>query len=495
MNKNTTLTVRIVNMFKQTTTNPNIINSNIKEMLSEYLEDIELEPIQINDELSKTQEKAFELFKKGKSLLILGPGGTGKSLLIKKMEEYINDRPDLDSFINIHVCATTGVAAYNIGGMTINSFMGIGTGEKDVNYLISKIIRNKNLVDRLLKTDILVIDEISMMSASLFEKINQIFKHFKKSRLFFGGVQVVLTGDLAQLCPVFNQNKFITHDNVQDTRLIVESELFKKTFKKNKNIILLKENFRQQNDLLFMNLLLRIRENKHTPEDIILLKNKCTQYLSEFKTFKKKGITPIHLVSSNKKAQIINEYNLKQLSEPTYTSTVKYKTSFITSDNKDTIELLKKELETQLNQKGLTELQLKKNTRVMLIKNLDVQTGLINGAIGTVVDFTFAKNPIILFDNGIKQTIEKHDWELEMNHNSVTATQFPLILAYAITLHKSQSLTLTNAILDLEDAFAAGMVYVGLSRLKSLDGLLLKSFNPSKIIINETIIDYLNSIS
>ena len=113
-------------------------------MLSEYLEDIELEPIQINDELSKTQEKAFELFKKGKSLLILGPGGTGKSLLIKKMEEYINDRPDLDSFINIHVCATTGVAAYNIGGMTINSFMGIGTGEKDVNYLISKIIRNKN---------------------------------------------------------------------------------------------------------------------------------------------------------------------------------------------------------------------------------------------------------------------------------------------------------------------------------------------------------------
>ena len=113
-------------------------------------------------DIALIKEKAFELFKKGKSLLILGPGGTGKSLLIKKMEEYINDRPDLDSFINIHVCATTGVAAYNIGGMTINSFMGIGTGEKDVNYLISKIIRNKNLVDRLLSigyNNIVVIDK------------------------------------------------------------------------------------------------------------------------------------------------------------------------------------------------------------------------------------------------------------------------------------------------------------------------------------------------
>jgi ATP-dependent DNA helicase PIF1 len=131
----------------------------------------------------------------------------------------------------------------------------------------------------------------------------------------------------------------------------------------------------------------------------------------------------------------------------------------------------------------------------MLIKNIDVHLGLINGAIGTVIDFTLAKNPIILFDNGITHTIEKHEWKLDLNKNFVKATQIPLILAYAITLHKSQSLTLSHAILDLEDAFADGMVYVGLSRLKSFDGLLLKSFNPSKITVNDTIIEYLNSIT
>jgi ATP-dependent DNA helicase PIF1 len=416
---------------------------------------------------------------------------THNSKLIKTMEDYI-----LEENIgkNIYLTATTGVAAYNIGGMTINSFMGIGTGDKDVITLINRISKNKAIVERLIYTDVLVIDEISMMSAALFEKLNHICKHFKKSKKFFGGIQLILTGDFLQLQPIFNQNKMISNEP-EDTRLLVESDVYLKQFNmKNKNIIILKDNFRQHGDESYMNLLLRLRVNKHTKDDIKLLKDKCKNYLNELAEFNKKKIIPIHLVSSNKKAQIINESNLKKLPEPSYNYKATFKTSYITSQNKDIIDILKKELETQLNQKGLIELQLKKNTRVMLIKNLDVSIGLINGSVGTIIDFTPQKFPIVLFDNGVTKTIENTEWELEFNDSSVKAIQIPLILAYAITLHRSQSLTLTHSILDLQDAFATGMIYVGLSRLKTFDGVLLKSFDPNKITVNEKIIEYLDSL-
>jgi ATP-dependent DNA helicase PIF1 len=130
----------------------------------------------------------------------------------------------------------------------------------------------------------------------------------------------------------------------------------------------------------------------------------------------------------------------------------------------------------------------------MLIKNLDVVKGLVNGSVGTIDDFTADNYPIVLFDNGHKEMIEPSIWELEMNNCRVKATQVPLILAYALTIHKSISLTLDHAILDLEDCFCNHLVYSALSRLRSFDGLLLKSFNPKKITVNEGIVKWLEKI-
>jgi ATP-dependent DNA helicase PIF1 len=171
----------------------------IQELLNEHLN----LTINFEDNLSESQKQAFNLFKEYKNLVILGSAGVGKSLIIKTMEEYIKTNKR-DS--KIYLCSTTGISAYNIGGMTIHSFMGIGTGEMDINFLIRKINSKKKYRDRIITTDILIIDEISMLSAELFEKLNRICQAIRKSKQFFGCIQLILTGYLAKLCPVFNRN-------------------------------------------------------------------------------------------------------------------------------------------------------------------------------------------------------------------------------------------------------------------------------------------------
>jgi ATP-dependent DNA helicase PIF1 len=464
-----------------------LINSNLQELLKEVNINID-----VDENLSDTQKTAFELFKNGQNLVVLGSAGTGKSALIKTMEEYIKTNKK-DS--NIYLCSTTGISAYNIGGMTIHSFMGIGTGDLPIEALIRRVNRKKQYRDRIITTDILVIDEVSMLSAELFEKLNIICQAIRKSKQFFGGIQIILTGDLNQICPVFNRNMEFTKGEEQDTRLIIESPEFTKEFnKKNGNVIILKENFRQKNDPIFINLLLRIREGKHTEEDITILNSRKISTLTDDDNIDINSI--VHLVSSNKKAQLINELQLDKLK----TQKVKYISTYTSSGkDKDVKELLIKELQFQFNQKGINALVLKKGCRVMLIKNLDVSRGLVNGALGTIKSFvqdqsTGQQIPVVLFDNSEEEIIPGVSWELEIDNCKGIASQIPLMLAYSVTIHKSQSLTLDSAVLDLDDCWCDAQVYVALSRLRSLDGLYLRSFNPAKIKVNKKMTDYLNNL-
>lgn len=432
------------------------------ENYNEMLKDINLN-VNLNVELSDSQKIGFDLFIKGKSMFITSSAGCGKSFLLK---EFSKEK-------DIILTSTTGVSAYNINGMTIHSFLGIGTGAENKDFLINRIITNKSVKKRIEKTKILVIDEISMMSAELFEKIDYIFKYFKKNNSFFGGIQLILTGDLLQLLPVFKTS--IVSENL-DTRLIINSKLFSENFSK-KNIVVLKKNFRQdESEILFIQMLNRIRIGKISDSDISLLNEKC-------KEFKKNTnfIVPetVSLVSSNKKANEINSKKMKKLSsdEFSYSSTFTRK-----GKNKETLDLLEKELKLQFIQKGLLDLNFKKGSRVMLIKNLDTENGLINGSTGTILDIL--KTPIVQFDNGIKRNMTSEDFEIKLNGNTVVGKQIPLILAFAITIHKSQSLTLNNAILDLSDCFTYHMVYVALSRVISLKNVYLKSFNHKKIMVH-----------
>jgi ATP-dependent DNA helicase PIF1 len=456
---------------------------NVERQLNQTIQDMLKEAninMDVNDNLSNSQRHALDLFKEGKNLLILGAGGVGKSFLIKTMEECKHDNKKM------YLCSTTGISAYNIGGMTIHSFMGIGTGDMPVDILIKRIKRRKMYKERICKTDILVIDEVSMLSGELFEKLDLICQNIRRNRMFFGGIQIIFTGDFLQLLPVFNKNKEIYKD--VDERLIIESPIFNQIFTKD-NIVILKENFRQKNDTTFISLLMRIRDNSFTQEDIDLLKSRHKLPVDQEKH--------VHLVSSNKKAQIINDTQLNKLK----TNKIRYISLYTSSGKEQEIkELLVKELQFQLNQKGINELILKKGARVMLIKNLDIELGLVNGALGTIVDFvedpsTHHNIPIVQFDNSnTKHPIPVVSWELEIDGCKGMAHQIPLMLAYSVTIHKSQSLTLESAILDLADCFCEHQIYVALSRLKSLDGLYLKTFNPSKIQVNNKMLNFLEKL-
>ena len=460
-----------------------VLNDTYADLMSEYMKSMNMEFKQ-ETTLSEDQQRAFELFKKGENILMLGAGGCGKSICIKTIENYIKTNKDKLNK-NIYLCSTTGISAYNIGGMTIHSFLGIGTGEQNVEILINRIKKNKIYANRIKNIDIIVIDEISMLSAELFEKINIVCQVIRKNNVFFGGIQVVLSADFLQLLPIFNKNAPIYKNKEIDDRLIIESPVFLKEFKK--NVIILEKNFRQENDSKFSDLLLRVRNGTITEEDIVLLNTRKNL---------KHSSNIINLVSSNKKAQIINNENLQKINEKEY----KYVSKYNCQIKNEITELIKKELQFQFTQKGLENLILKKGLRVMLIKNLDVELGLVNGSIGTIIDFTFNQKtntfePIIEFDNGIKHTIGLVDWELEVDGFKCKATQVPLMLAYAITTHRSQSLTLESAVLDLADAFTDAMVYVALSRVRTLDGVYLKSFDHKKIIVNSKMKNFVENIS
>ena len=421
-------------------------------------------PTEYTIDLSESQTKAFEQFKKGGPMLILGSAGSGKSKLIKEFYKYIQKQNKK----TIYLTSTTGISAYNIGGITINSFMGIGTAEAPVELLLKRIRSKIGIRNRIKLTDVLVIDEISMMSASTFEKINIICQTLRKSNKPFGGIQIVLTGDMLQLETIFN------NENI-DRRLIIESELFIKMF--NDSTVILKENFRQKNDNLYIDLLLRIRENKYTVEDIQKLQSRL---------IKKDQSDIIHLVSSNKKAQAINIEELNKISS----EDVNYESVYSHFGDKETCDILVKELKTQFTQKGIETVRLRKGCRVLLSKNLDVSIGLVNGSVGTVEDL-MEDSVKVKFDNGVTETINRVEWELEIDNTKVSCTQIPLMLAYSITIHKSQSLSLDKAVLDLADCFCNHMVYVALSRIRSLEGVYLKSFNHKKITVNKKLLEYI----
>ena len=418
-------------------------------------------------DLSKTQKKAFEKFKKGDNILILGAAGCGKSKIVKEMYKYIKDKTNKE----MYVTSTTGISAYSIKGITINSFMGIGTGESSVEILLRRLRYKMGIKDRIKRADILVIDEISMMSADIFEKINVICQTLRKCRKPFGGIQMVITGDFLQLETIFKNES-------GDRRLITESELFKKMY--DNNTVILKENFRQNGDNKYIDILLRIRKGVQTEDDIKVLNSRLTKVIKP---------NMIYLVSSNKKAQAINNLRLSNIKSLDHV----YDCVYTQTGTNDTCDTLKRELQLQFVQKGIESLRLRNGCRVLLIKNMDVSIGLVNGSTGTIKE-CLEDSVVVEFDNGVTENIQKLEWELELDNSKVFCKQIPLMLAYAITCHRSQGLSLDSAVLDLDDCFCNHMVYVALSRVKSLEGLYLKSFDPKKITVNSKIVEYINKI-
>ena len=418
-------------------------------------------------------KEIFESYLNEENIFITGPGGTGKTYAIKQIYEHA-----ISNNKRICVTALTGVASVllDCNATTIHSWSGIGISNRTETQIINKINRSKFYKHNWENTDILIIDEISMMSCKLFDLLNKIGQVIRCNKNPFGGIQLIFSGDFFQLPPV------------KETFFCFESELFNNTFDK---IINLTKVFRQ-NDDTYKKLLINMRKGLISKKSIELLNSKMID-----EDFDKNTTNITRLVPTKSKAFDINNYFINKIKDKKYIYKRTYKEK---SENLNKIEKIKLDLmsETEkeneynyIKESTLTEenLVLKKGSYVMCIANLDLGLGIANGTTGTVVDFTPEKLPVVQFDKH-KIVIGKKEWKSE-NIPGISVFQIPLILAWGITIHKSQGLTLDKAIIDIgKDLFEAGQMYVALSRIKSLDGVYLKEFNINNLKINNKVLNY-----
>ena len=410
--------------------------------------------------MDDSQKHAFEQYVSRKNLCITGPAGSGKSFLIRRFISEGNE--------GVAITATTGTAAVLLGkgAKTLHSWAGIGLGKKHVADLVADIRRVTPLVLRWRQASTLIIDESSMLTAELFEKLEAIARSIRMNNDFFGGIQVVLVGDFYQLPPVGAGTKYC-----------FESPLWKHI-----KVVQLQTIWRQQDDV-WRNMLNEIRVGVCSQE--------CHDKLMErmIEPDRTQAIQPTRLYCRRLDVDCINqrEHDKLEGEEETWVRRIDIRG---TRSGLPEIAYDKKNVDIQVelyekNAQYYQTLRLKPKDQVMLVANLATDLGLCNGSRGVVT--RIEKNiPYVRFLNGIEMPIDYHEWEIGESHRqTIYAQQIPLRLAYALTIHKSQGMTLDCAEVDIGSAvFEHGQTYVALSRIKSLDGLYIMGFDPSKIKVD-----------
>ena len=440
-------------------------------------------------ELSLEQRIAFDKYVQGNNIFITGPGGTGKSALIKTIYKHA-----FAQFKNIQVTALTGCASVllNCKAKTIHSWAGIGLGAGTLDQLFTKIKKNKFSKAAWRQTDVLVVDEVSMLSLKLFDLLNNIGKAIRGNQKPFGGIQVIFSGDFFQLPPVGDK------EDPDTQRFCFESDEWNSVFHRNCQIQLIKI-FRQTDDV-YSTILNQIREGK--------IKRKSNELLLQYVSRKLDAnlvAEPTKLYPTRNKVENINntqmsalpgnimEYNIKYLKDLEMTK----------ADRAHRLEFTDKDIQVELDFLANNlicdkEMKLKLGSQVMCIINIQSDTGIevCNGSQGIVTDFCeITKAPKVKFNNGIERIMVPHVWTSD-KIPGIGVSQVPLILAWALTIHKSQGATLDAAEIDVGSGiFECGQTYVALSRVKSLDGLYLSSFDVTKIRINKKVKDFYESLT
>lgn len=389
-----------------------------------------------------TQDQALSILESGAPVLLTGAAGTGKTYVLHKFIK--NARK---SGKNIAVTATTGLAATHLQGTTIHSWAGIGIHDELPKKFFSNM--NKNIRDKIIKTDILVIDEISMMHDYRLDMIDTVLRKVRKNPAAFGGIQVVLSGDFFQLPPVSRrdgrQGGFINSSAVWQQNSFT--------------VCYLKQQYRQSRDTEYRDILNGIRAGQLRPSQIKALQDRKNGFDDPFQA-------KTRLLTTNADVNAINEAHLQKLDG-------KEHEFYMDSEGpKKYVEVLRQScLAPEV-------LKLKKDAVVMCIKN-DQKRKYFNGSLGKIVDFEKKTGyPVVELNSGVAITVKPETWELRDNDVvRASVCQMPLRLAWAITVHKSQGMTLDSARIDLSNAFVEGMGYVALSRVRSFKDLILEGFN------------------
>ncbi len=438
---------------------------------------------------SPEQQLAFDKYVSGENIFITGPGGSGKSYLIKKIASHARQNGK-----KIAICAMTGCAAIllNCGAKTMHSWSGIGLARGDENIIVTRIITNKFKRNFWKYTDVLVLDEVSMLSSKLFNLLDLIGQRVRKSPLPFGGIQLVFCGDFFQLPPIGSD------DEPESKQFCFESKLWNNTFENSNgenNQIQLTTIFRQK-DEIFAKILNQIRVGRLTKTPY----NTLMEYVGR-KVDPSCKIKPTILFPTRRAVEEINRTEMTKLSSDVKEFSCKRVELIDEEDKKEIIvkkqasDKQKESEEKYLVTNGLFEktLKLREGAQVMCIANVDMENGIYNGSQGIVIGFTPENNPIVRFVNGVERAMGPHTW-LSENVAGLGVSQIPLILAWAITIHKSQGSTLDMAEIDIGNGiFECGQSYVALSRVRDLSGLYLSAFNPQKIKVNKKVKEYYES--
>jgi ATP-dependent DNA helicase PIF1 len=399
-----------------------------------------------------TQEDALNILKMGHNVFLTGQAGSGKTYLLNRYIEYLKQRN-----VPVAITASTGIAATHMDGMTIHSWSGIGINNSMTAKEIDALTRKSRVHERFQKTKVLIIDEISMLHSYRLSLVELVARIMKGTFEPFGGMQVILSGDFFQLPPVS-----------KDTDSSVYFA-FKSAAWKAMNIkICYLETQHRQTDKIYSSVLNAIRGNSVNQETLDVLNARYRAHIL--------GREITRLYTHNVDVDAINNIELSKLSgEP--------KRFFMRSRG-----IAKLVVELKRNCLASENLVLKKGAAVMFVKN-NFEKEYVNGTLGTVVNFDESGDPIVRTKNGKTITALPEKWKLEEGDTVIAEiSQVPLRLAWAITVHKSQGMSLDAAEVDLSKSFEPGMGYVALSRIRSLGGLRLMGFNETALKVHPEVL-------
>lgn len=452
--------------------------------------------------LSIDQKYAFAKFQQGSNVFITGPGGTGKTRMIQFLVSHMKQ-----TGVNYQVCALTGCAAVLLqcNAKTIHSWSGVKLGKGAKDQIVFRIMKNATLAKAWRNIQVLVVDEVSMMSYKMFDLLDEIGRTIRKSALPFGGIQLVFTGDFFQLPPIADAGDPYT------AAFCFESPRWALTFPTS-SCIELKTVFRQT-DSTYIEILKQIRKGYIDVEYADML-HKCVK--REYDAEKYGGCTPTKLFPVRNKVDAVNNAMFLKLDGPEHVFEYTYSKNNLTYvDNgkllsaEDMLKcggLTQKDVEMEVDALLLTiqtskTVSLKKGAVVMCTTNISIEDGICNGSQGVVIDFVESSNreclgmlvPLVRFSNGRIMRISPQQRQ-SVDFPTISVSQIPLCLAWALTIHKIQGATLHMADIDIgRSIFEYGQTYVALSRIRSLDGLFLSEFFPQRIKANPTVIAFYES--
>lgn len=400
-----------------------------------------------------TQSQALEILKTGGNVFLTGEPGAGKTYAINQYIAWL-----YAAGLSVAVTASTGIAATHIGGMTIHSWSGIGVRDTLTPYDLDKIATNEKVSRRVKKAHVLIIDEVSMLDGKLLDMVDAVLKTIRQRGEVFGGLQVVFVGDFFQLPPVTKNGDMM--------RYAFMSEAWKAA---NPLVCYLTEQHRQDDDL-FLGLLQSIRQDRVEEDHYTLL--------SEQTSIGYENIEPTKLYTHNADVDAYNQAKLKALAGQTRAYKMAGQGSRILVES-----LARNCLSPEM-------LELKEEAMVMFTKN-NFEKGYVNGTLGRVVAFDQKDGwPIVKTSDNRTIKAEPTTWEVvEDGKVRASIEQVPLRLAWAITVHKSQGMSLDAAEIDLSRAFVYGQGYVALSRVRTLQGLKLSGMNPNALSVDPRVIE------